>query len=89
LELGFLQLLSNQNLCLLYAVKQCIFPLQFHAEFLNNGNSAHPGWVKTDKGGQSATGQSATMELSEGGRTSAALATLTDDGPTGGLRPLG
>ena len=42
-------------------------------------NSAHPGWVKTDMGGQSAT-----MELSEGGKTSAALATLPDDGPTGG-----
>jgi hypothetical protein len=88
LELGFLQLLSNQNLCLLYAVKQCIFPLQFHAEFLNNRNSAHPGWVKTDMGGQSATGQSATMELSEGCRTSAALATCQMTAPPG-LLPLG
>lgn len=42
-------------------------------------NSAHPGWVKTDMGGQSAP-----MELSEGGKTSAALATLPADGPTGG-----
>jgi NAD(P)-dependent dehydrogenase (short-subunit alcohol dehydrogenase family) len=42
-------------------------------------NSAHPGWVKTDMGGQSAP-----MELSEGAKTSAALATLAEDGPTGG-----
>jgi NAD(P)-dependent dehydrogenase (short-subunit alcohol dehydrogenase family) len=47
-------------------------------------NSAHPGWVKTDMGGQSAT-----MELSEGGKTSAALATLPDDGPTGGYFHMG
>lgn len=42
-------------------------------------NSAHPGWVKTDMGGDQAP-----MELSEGGKTSAALATLPNDGPTGG-----
>jgi NAD(P)-dependent dehydrogenase (short-subunit alcohol dehydrogenase family) len=42
-------------------------------------NSAHPGWVKTDMGGDQAP-----MELSEGGKTSAALATLADDGPSGG-----
>lgn len=42
-------------------------------------NSAHPGWVKTDMGGSQAP-----MELSEGGKTSAALATLPNDGPTGG-----
>jgi NAD(P)-dependent dehydrogenase (short-subunit alcohol dehydrogenase family) len=42
-------------------------------------NSAHPGWVKTDMGGDSAP-----MELSEGGKTSAALATLPADGPSGG-----
>lgn len=43
-------------------------------------NSAHPGWVKTDMGGEEAP-----MELSEGGKTSAELATLPDDGPTGGF----
>jgi len=47
-------------------------------------NSAHPGWVKTDMGGDQAT-----MELSEGGKTSAALATLPDDGPSGGYFHLG
>jgi NAD(P)-dependent dehydrogenase (short-subunit alcohol dehydrogenase family) len=47
-------------------------------------NSAHPGWVKTDMGGDQAP-----MELSEGGKTSAALATLPADGPTGGYFHLG
>jgi NAD(P)-dependent dehydrogenase (short-subunit alcohol dehydrogenase family) len=47
-------------------------------------NSAHPGWVKTDMGGSAAP-----MELSEGGETSIALATLGDDGPTGGFFHLG
>jgi NAD(P)-dependent dehydrogenase (short-subunit alcohol dehydrogenase family) len=47
-------------------------------------NSAHPGWVQTDMGGDQAP-----MPLSEGGKTSAALATLPDDGPTGGYFHLG
>lgn len=47
-------------------------------------NSAHPGWVKTDMGGDQAT-----MELSDGSKTSVALATLPDDGPTGGYFHLG
>jgi NAD(P)-dependent dehydrogenase (short-subunit alcohol dehydrogenase family) len=41
-------------------------------------NSAHPGWVKTDMGGAEAP-----MEVSEGGKTSAELALLPDNGPTG------
>ena len=47
-------------------------------------NSAHPGWVKTEMGGKQAP-----MELSEGSRTSVALATLPDNGPTGGYFHLG
>jgi NAD(P)-dependent dehydrogenase (short-subunit alcohol dehydrogenase family) len=47
-------------------------------------NSAHPGWVKTHMGGPSAP-----LEVSEGGRTSVELATLPDDGPTGGYFHLG
>jgi NAD(P)-dependent dehydrogenase (short-subunit alcohol dehydrogenase family) len=43
-------------------------------------NSAHPGWVKTDMGGDDAS-----LEISEGGKTSAWLATLPVDGPTGGF----
>ena len=47
-------------------------------------NSAHPGWVKTEMGGTNAP-----MEVSEGGKTSAQLATLPDDGPNGGFFHLG
>jgi NAD(P)-dependent dehydrogenase (short-subunit alcohol dehydrogenase family) len=47
-------------------------------------NSAHPGWVKTDMGGDAVP-----MELSEGGETSVRLATLPDDGPSGGFFHLG
>ena len=43
-------------------------------------NSAHPGWVKTEMGGEGAS-----LEISEGGKTSAWLATLPADGPTGGF----
>jgi NAD(P)-dependent dehydrogenase (short-subunit alcohol dehydrogenase family) len=43
-------------------------------------NSAHPGWVKTDMGGEGAM-----MEIVEGARTSVRLATLGEDGPSGGF----
>jgi NAD(P)-dependent dehydrogenase (short-subunit alcohol dehydrogenase family) len=42
-------------------------------------NSADPGWVKTEMGGEHAL-----IELSEGGKTSARLATLPPDGANGG-----
>jgi NAD(P)-dependent dehydrogenase (short-subunit alcohol dehydrogenase family) len=43
-------------------------------------NSAHPGWVKTDLGSDAAP-----MEVGEGAKTGVTLATLPDDGPTGGF----
>jgi len=42
-------------------------------------NSAHPGWVKTEMGTDAAP-----MEIPDGAKTSVRLATLPDDGPTGG-----
>ena len=47
-------------------------------------NSAHPGWVKTEMGGEGAD-----MDIAENGRTSAWLATLSADGPTGGYFHVG
>ena len=47
-------------------------------------NSAHPGWVKTDLGSDAAP-----MEVVDGARTAVALATLPDDGPSGGFFHLG
>jgi NAD(P)-dependent dehydrogenase (short-subunit alcohol dehydrogenase family) len=47
-------------------------------------NSAHPGWVQTDMGGAAAP-----LAVSEGGKTSVQLATLPDDGPTGGYFHFG
>jgi NAD(P)-dependent dehydrogenase (short-subunit alcohol dehydrogenase family) len=43
-------------------------------------NSAHPGWVKTDLGGSAAP-----MDIAEGAKTEVELATLPEDGPTGGF----
>jgi NAD(P)-dependent dehydrogenase (short-subunit alcohol dehydrogenase family) len=47
-------------------------------------NSAHPGWVKTEMGGEGAM-----MELTDGAKTSVELATLPDDGPSGGYFHMG
>jgi NAD(P)-dependent dehydrogenase (short-subunit alcohol dehydrogenase family) len=47
-------------------------------------NSAHPGWVKTDMGGEEAP-----IEVPEGARTSIQLATLPADGPTGTFTHVG
>jgi NAD(P)-dependent dehydrogenase (short-subunit alcohol dehydrogenase family) len=47
-------------------------------------NSAHPGWVKTDMGGPQAP-----MAVEDGAKTAVELATLPDDGPTGGYFHLG
>jgi NAD(P)-dependent dehydrogenase (short-subunit alcohol dehydrogenase family) len=43
-------------------------------------NSAHPGWVKTDLGGSAAP-----MSVVEGAKTEVELATLGEEGPTGGF----
>ncbi len=43
-------------------------------------NSMCPGWVRTDMGGRNAT-----RSVEEGADTAVWLATLPDDGPTGGF----
>ncbi len=43
-------------------------------------NSGHPGWVKTELGGPNAP-----LEVEESYKTSLRLATLDDEGPSGGL----
>ncbi len=43
-------------------------------------NSAHPGWVKTELGGEHAP-----MEIADSAKTSVTLATLGADGPSGGF----
>ena len=47
-------------------------------------NAAHPGWVKTEMGGEGAV-----MEIEEGAKTSVALATIGEDGPNGTYQHLG
>lgn len=42
-------------------------------------NSAHPGWAKTDMGGEAAP-----LSVEDGAKTIVELATLPEDGPTGG-----
>jgi len=47
-------------------------------------NAAHPGWVKTEMGGEGAM-----MEIVDGAKTSLALATLDADGPNGTFVHMG
>lgn len=47
-------------------------------------NAAHPGWVKTEMGGEGAM-----MEIVDGAKTSVALATIGQDGPNGAFLHLG
>ena len=47
-------------------------------------NSVHPGWVKTDMGGQGAP-----MEITDGAKSSVEMALLGDDGPSGKYVHLG
>jgi NAD(P)-dependent dehydrogenase (short-subunit alcohol dehydrogenase family) len=47
-------------------------------------NSAHPGWVKTDMGGEEAP-----MAITDGAKTSVQLALVGEDGPTGKFMHMG
>ena len=47
-------------------------------------NAAHPGWVKTEMGGEGAT-----MDIPDGAKTSVALATIGADGPNGAYMHMG
>jgi NAD(P)-dependent dehydrogenase (short-subunit alcohol dehydrogenase family) len=47
-------------------------------------NAAHPGWVKTDMGGEAAP-----LDVREGAKTAVELATLGEDGPSGAYMHLG
>lgn len=47
-------------------------------------NAAHPGWVKTDMGGENAT-----LDVKEGAKTAVDLSLLGDDGPSGAFIHMG
>ncbi len=47
-------------------------------------NAAHPGWVKTEMGGEGAS-----MEIADGARTSVDLATIGEGGPNGAYQHMG
>jgi NAD(P)-dependent dehydrogenase (short-subunit alcohol dehydrogenase family) len=47
-------------------------------------NAVHPGWVKTEMGGEGAT-----MEIEDGARTSVAMATVSEEGPNGSFVHMG
>ena len=64
-----------------------MFTIHLAAELRNTAvkvNSAHPGWVKTDMGGEQAP-----MVVEDGAKTMVELATLNSAGPTGGFYHLG
>ena len=47
-------------------------------------NAAHPGWVKTEMGGEGAS-----LEIEDGAKTSVELATIGADGPNGSYQHMG
>jgi NAD(P)-dependent dehydrogenase (short-subunit alcohol dehydrogenase family) len=47
-------------------------------------NCVHPGWVKTEMGGEAAP-----MEITDGVKSTVAMATIGNDGPTGGYYHMG
>jgi NAD(P)-dependent dehydrogenase (short-subunit alcohol dehydrogenase family) len=64
-----------------------MFTVQLAAELKGTNikvNAAHPGWVKTDMGGEGAT-----LDVPTGAKTSVALALLPADGPSGRYLHLG
>lgn len=65
-----------------------VFTIHLAAELRGTNikvNSAHPGWVKTELGGEEA----APMDVTDGAKTSVALSLIEDDGPNGRFIHLG
>lgn len=65
-----------------------VFTIHLAAELKGTNikvNSAHPGWVKTELGGEEA----APMDVTDGAKTSVALALIENDGPNGKFIHLG
>lgn len=65
-----------------------MFTIQLAAELESIGikvNSAHPGWVQTELGGN----DQAPMSVTDGAKTSVGLALLANEGPTGKLIHMG
>ncbi|MBD1385923.1 SDR family oxidoreductase [Mucilaginibacter rigui] len=65
-----------------------MFTIQLADELKESGikvNSAHPGWVQTDLGGN----EQAPMGIEDGAKTSVELALLGEEGPTGKFIHMG